>query len=406
MKLNKLIQFPVIVVLLLFALKSNAQIDTAHVQYTHINQYIYPHLMDPNYTSVATFYCVEQVAAGYGMLVSGDGTEAGWSGLAQRYEVRDDSVKMMGAALMLSDLADYVPWETHQITISIWDSTMTTEIYAQTFVDGSCGESFQGPPNSYFPFLEFIFDDTITLYEDYHLAVVYEKNCLQIGTSVPMFMALSDYACEHPYHGCCTPYGISTKYKPYVKFGCNNRDWRHVDSVDNWMSPTSSYHYAARYQRDQVTVSDPNHPFNDPNSEAYDPNIVLCDTVVYKAFGLLPIRALENSTTANDSTGIGGGSAGDDTTSTGGGSQDSYIATVLADEDIELYPNPADEVLNIRSDYNITEIDVVDAMNRVIERWELNTRELTLDIASYKSGTYFIIIKTDKGSLTKKFIVR
>ena len=406
MKLNKLIQFPVIVVLLLFALKSNAQIDTAHVQYTHINQYIYPHLMDPNYTSVATFYCVEQVAAGYGMLVSGDGTEAGWSGLAQRYEVRDDSVKMMGAALMLSDLADYVPWETHQITISIWDSTMTTEIYAQTFVDGSCGESFQGPPNSYFPFLEFIFDDTITLYEDYHLAVVYEKNCLQIGTSVPMFMALSDYACEHPYHGCCTPYGISTKYKPYVKFGCDNRDWRHVDSVDNWMSPTSSYHYAARYQRDQVTVSDPNHPFNDPNSEAYDPNIVLCDTVVYKAFGLLPIRALENSTTANDSTGIGGGSAGDDTTSTGGGSQDSYIATVLADEDIELYPNPADEVLNIRSDYNITEIDVVDAMNRVIERWELNTRELTLDIASYKSGTYFIIIKTDKGSLTKKFIVR
>ena len=406
MKLNKLIQFPVIVVLLLFALKSNAQIDTAHVQYTHINQYIYPHLMDPNYTSVATFYCVEQVAAGYGMLVSGDGTEAGWSGLAQRYEVRDDSVKMMGAALMLSDLADYVPWETHQITISIWDSTMTTEIYAQTFVDGSCGESFQGPPNSYFPFLEFIFDDTITLYEDYHLAVVYEKNCLQIGTSVPMFMALSDYACEHPYHGCCTPYGISTKYKPYVKFGCNNRDWRHVDSVDNWMSPTSSYHYAARYQRDQVTVSDPNHPFNDPNSEAYDPNIVLCDTVVYKAFGLLPIRALENSTTANDSTGIGGGSAGDDTTSTGGGSQDSYIATVLADEDIELYPNPADEVLNIRSDYNITEIEVIDAMNRVIERWELNSRELTLDVASYKSGTYFIIIKTDKGSLTKKFIVR
>ncbi|MBO5839315.1 MAG: T9SS type A sorting domain-containing protein, partial [Bacteroidales bacterium] len=26
--------------------------------------------------------------------------------------------------------------------------------------------------------------------------------------------------------------------------------------------------------------------------------------------------------------------------------------------------------------------------------------------ASYKSGTYFIIIRTDKGSLTKKFIVR
>ncbi|MEE0937588.1 MAG: T9SS type A sorting domain-containing protein, partial [Bacteroidales bacterium] len=107
-----------------------------------------------------------------------------------------------------------------------------------------------------------------------------------------------------------------------------------------------------------------------------------------------------------DSTSTGGSSTStdNDSTSTGGG--DSYIATVLADKDIELYPNPADEVLNIRSDYNITEIEVIDAMNRVIERWELNTRELTLDIASYKSGTYFIIIKTDKGSLTKKFIVR
>jgi len=407
MKLNKLINLLIVIELLFVSSKVDAQIDTAHVQYTHINQYIYPHLMDPNYTSVATFYCAELDAAGYGMFVSEEvGT---WSGLAQRYEVRDDSVKIMGAALMLSALADYVPWETHQITISIWDSTMTTEIYTQTFVDGSCGESFQGPPNSYFPFLEFIFDDTITLYEDYHLAVVYEKNCLQIGTSVPMFMALSDYACEHPYHGCCTPYGISTKYKPYVRFGCDNRDWRHVDSVDNWMSPTSSYHYAARYQRDQVIVSDPNHPFNDPNSDAYDPNIVLCDTVVYKAFGLLPIRALtdnDSTLTGDDSTSTGGGSTStdDDSISTGGG--DSYIATVLADEDIELYPNPADEVLNIRSDYNITEIEVIDAINRVIERWELNTRELTLDVASYKSGTYFIIIKTDKGSLTKKFIVR
>lgn len=407
MKLNKLINLLIVIELLFVSSKVDAQIDTAHIQYTHINQYIYPHLMDPNYTSVATLYCAELIQPAFGMFVSEEvGT---WSGLAQRYEVRDDSIKIMGASLMVREPSQYLPWETHQITISIWDSTMSNEIYSQTFIDGSCWDSIQTPPNSSLPFIEFLFDDTITLYEDYHLAVVYEKNCLQIGTSVPVFMTLSDYACDHQYHGCCTPYGISTKYKPYVKFCCDEgrTDWRYVDSVNNWTDPQFTYSVGARYQWLQDFINDPNSPwYNDPNSEYYDPDVVLCDTVVYQAIGICPIRALENSTTGNDSTETGGGSAGDDTTSTGGGSQDSYIATVLADGDIELYPNPADEVLNIRSDYNITEIEVIDAMNRVIERWELNTRELTLDVESYKSGTYFIIIKTDKGSLTKKFIVR
>lgn len=77
MKLNKLINLLIVIELLFVSSKVDAQIDTAHVQYTHINQYIYPHLMDPNYTSVATFYCAELDASGYGMLVSGDGTEAG-----------------------------------------------------------------------------------------------------------------------------------------------------------------------------------------------------------------------------------------------------------------------------------------------------------------------------------------
>ena len=407
MKLNKLINLLIVIELLFVSSKVDAQIDTAHVQYTHINQYIYPHLMDPNYTSVATLYCAELIQPAFGMFVSEEvGT---WSGLAQRYEVRDDSIKIMGASLMVREPSQYLPWETHQITISIWDSTMSNEIYSQTFIDGSCWDSIQTPPNSSLPFIEFLFDDTITLYEDYHIAVYYEKICFQIGMSLPVFMTLSDYACDHQYHGCCTPYGISTKYKPYVKFGCDNRDWRHVDSVNNWAGPQNTYHFTARYQKMQEDVSDPNHYLNNPSSDSYDPNVVLCDTVVYRAFGLLPIRALtdnDSTLTGDDSTSTGGGSTStdNDSTSTGGG--DSYIATVLADEDIELYPNPADEVLNIRSDYNITEIEVIDAMNRVIERWELNSRELTLDVASYKSGTYFIIIKTDKGSLTKKFIVR
>ena len=410
MKLNKLINLLIVILLLFVSSKVGAQIDTVHMQYTHINQYIYPHLMDPSYTSVTTYNIQYQpVGSPFQMHINVADNQGFLSGFSQRYEVRNDSVKIMGVALLIRDVAMYTPGETRQITISIWDSTMTNEIYSKPFIDATYMDTFQTPPNSSLPFFEFIFNDTLTLYEDYHVAIEYPKRCEGVGVSVPAFMGLSDYACIEMNHGCCEPYGISTKYKPYVKFCCDEgrTDWRYVDSVNNWTDPQFTYSVGARYQWLQDYINDPNSPwYNDPNSEYYDPDVVLCDTVVYQAIGICPIRALENSTTGNDSTGIGGGSAGDDTTSTGGGSQDSYIATVLADEDIELYPNPADEVLNIRSDYNITEIEVIDAMNRVIERWELNTRELTLDVASYKSGTYFIIIKTDKGSLTKKFIVR
>ena len=389
-KLNKIMKNVLIKLLIIgniffFPLDTDAQIDTAHISYAHINQYIYPHLMDTSYSSVATIYdptsCLPNDAefTCSPLMLYKQPFEL-TKGFAQRYEVRNDSIKIVGVAMMISDVAQDLPWETHSITISIWDSTMSNELYSESFIDGGCHDSYQTPPNSSYPFLEFIFSDTLTLYEDYHVAVIYPKICNDLERSNPIFMALSDYVCSD------VPYGISTKYKPYIMLGCeNSRDWQHVDSVSNW--GIQSYHSIAKYEYMQDTT----------------------DTAVYKAIGICPIKALENSIiTGDDSTGTGSGSTGtgDDTTSTGGGSQDSYIATVLADEDIELYPNPADEVLNIRSEYNITEIEVIDAMNRVIEHWELNSRELTLDVASYKSGTYFIIIKTDKGSLTKKFIVQ
>ena len=388
---------------LFVSVSAKAQIDTAYASNLYSNQYIFPPLMDTNYTSTNTTLqgllaheCESYVG---GMQQSHtDYTQTSVTGFAQRYEVKYDSVKIMGASLLLAHLSSpfYEIFGYTEIIISVWDTTLTNMIYSKSFIDGGYVDNYQLPATTLYPYMEFIFDDTLTLYNDYCVSVEYPKGCPSPGQG-PMFMTLSDYACtsEDAYSDCCTPYGVCTKYKPYVRFGCEGeRSWRHVDSVNNWSSPSTSYSYVARYQHNQ-----------EPGFRFY-PNMNICDSVVYKAIGLCPIRALENIITGDDSTSTGGGSTstGNDSTSTGGG--DSYIATVLADEDIELYPNPADEVLNIRSDYNITEIEVIDAINRVIERWELNTRELTLDVASYKSGTYFIIIKTDKGSLTKKFIVQ
>ena len=368
----------------------NAQTDTAYVQNLYSSQYIYPPIIDTNYTSINTLGNYHEGAASLFALASNaPPNEFLLTGFAQRYEVKD-SVKIMGVALMINGV-HLDPFGNNNVTISVWDSTMTNLIHVKNFIDGGVIQGYQLPATSIYPFVEYIFDDTLTLYEDYHISVEYPKRCQAIQTSEPLFMVLSDYIDYSPdgLSGYCVPYGICAKYRPYVRFGCDNRTpWTHVDNVTNWHGELNSYAIAARYQISQL--------FN-PNF----PPELLCDTAVYKAIGLCPIRALEDTLSTGDTT-----LNGNDTISNGGDSTNSALQlSKQLDESVKLSPIPADEVLNIYSDYNILSVEVFDVMNRFIERKELNAKSLQLNISKYQSGTYFIRIKTDKGLVKKKFIV-
>lgn len=368
----------------------NAQTDTAYVQNLYSSQYIYPPIIDTNYTSINTLGNYHEGAASLFALASNaPANEFLLTGFAQRYEVKD-SVKIMGVALMINGV-HLDPFGNNNVTISVWDSTMTNLIHIKHFIDGGWSAGYQYPATSIYPFVEYIFDDTLTLYEDYHISVEYPKRCQAIQTSEPLFMVLSDYIDYSPdgLSGYCVPYGICTKYKPYVRFGCDNRTtWTHVDSVTNWHGELNSYAIAARYQISQLFNPD------------FPPEL-LCDTAVYKAIGLCPIRALEDTLSTGDTT-----LNGNDTISNGGDSTNSALQlSKQLDESVKLSPIPADEVLNISSDYNILSVEVFDVMNRFIERKESNSKSLQLNISKYQAGTYFIRIKTDKGLVKKKFIV-
>ena len=382
------------IITLIFALiglvSLNAQTDTAYVQNLYSSQYIYPPIIDTNYTSINTLGNYHEGAASLFALASNaPPNEFLLTGFAQRYEVKD-SVKIMGVALMVNGV-NLDPFGNNNVTISVWDSTMTNLIHVKNFIDGGVIQGYQLPATSIYPFVEYIFDDTLTLYEDYHISVEYPKRCQAIQTSEPLFMVLSDYIDYSPdgLSGYCVPYGICTKYKPYVRFGCDNRTtWTHVDSVTNGHGELNSYAIAARYQISQLFNPD------------FPPEL-LCDTAVYKAIGLCPIRALEDTLSTGDTT-----LNGNDTISNGGDSTNSALQlSKQLDESVKLSPIPADEILNIKSDYNILSIEVFDVMNRFIERKELNSKTLQLNISKYQSGTYFIRIKTDKGLVKKKFIV-
>ena len=368
----------------------NAQTDTAYVQNLYSSQYIYPPIIDTNYTSINTLGNYHEGAASLFALASNaPPNEFLLTGFAQRYEVKD-SVNIMGVALMINGV-HLDPFGNNNVTISVWDSTMTNLIHVKNFIDGGWTAGYQYPATSIYPFVEYIFDDTLTLYEDYHISVEYPKRCQAIQTSEPLFMVLSDYIDYSPdgLSGYCVPYGICAKYRPYVRFGCDNRTpWTHVDNVTNWHGELNSYAIAARYQISQLFNPD------------FPPEL-LCDTAVYKAIGLCPIRALEDTLSTGDTT-----LNGNDTISNGGDSTNSALQlSKQLDESVKLSPIPADEILNIKSDYNILSIEVFDVMNRFIERKELNAKSLQLNISKYQSGTYFIRIKTDKGLVKKKFIV-
>ena len=71
---------------------------------------------------------------------------------------------------------------------------------------------------------------------------------------------------------------------------------------------------------------------------------------------------------------------------------------------VELYPNPADEWLHIEGK-DIRKIMVVNVMGQIIETMETEGQEvLSLNIKHYEQGTYIMILNTEKGIITRRFV--
>ena len=75
------------------------------------------------------------------------------------------------------------------------------------------------------------------------------------------------------------------------------------------------------------------------------------------------------------------------------------------DNNIFIYPNPAANVLNImvKNSITISTITINDISGKQIYK-SGNTINNSIDVSSLSSGVYFVTFKSDKGSVTKKFI--
>ena len=368
MKRKNLPGLLVLVSLFFAGFTAKAQLDTAWVAYNYTDQYIFPPLADSAYErwdlGIYTGNTMNTMLA----IDAANDTNC-ITEIAQRFEVRD-SVKIMGAALCVMYMPALQGFDCDTVTVEVWDTDLINTLYSKTFIVGGIGEGVQIIGLS--GFVEVLFDDTITLYNDYYVSIRNSLPCDNHSFAYAPFTQFSFIFMNYYGTGIsCTPYACRTKYKPYVKMCKVNpetgRDiispWTNIEDIPAW-SAESSYDKIASYYRP-----------------------VGCDTIVNAPMGICPIKVFEDTVSQ-------------DTTSSG------VLSVELLEKAVRVYPNPANEVLNVACDYDIESIAVFDAVNRLVEERKVNSKTLQLPLANYAQGTYFITITTPKGKLNKKFVVQ
>jgi len=71
---------------------------------------------------------------------------------------------------------------------------------------------------------------------------------------------------------------------------------------------------------------------------------------------------------------------------------------------VKIYPNPAQEVLNLKSTINLNQIEIIDAYGNVVKRFNPNQAQFQLPIESLAQGIYYLKIKTVDSNLTERFV--
>ena len=74
--------------------------------------------------------------------------------------------------------------------------------------------------------------------------------------------------------------------------------------------------------------------------------------------------------------------------------------------EISIYPNPANDVLNIVSNINIKRIEILSFIGQSLFNKEINNKNTIIDTSALKAGIYFIRIETENGLRTEKITIK
>ncbi len=73
---------------------------------------------------------------------------------------------------------------------------------------------------------------------------------------------------------------------------------------------------------------------------------------------------------------------------------------------ITLYPNPAENKVNVIVSEDVFELIIFDAVGKIMNKYKINQQAFELDISNYSPGIYFINFTDKNNNYTKKLIVK
>jgi hypothetical protein len=75
------------------------------------------------------------------------------------------------------------------------------------------------------------------------------------------------------------------------------------------------------------------------------------------------------------------------------------------DTHFEIFPNPVSDQLNIVSSATIISIEIFDITGKQLLRKQMNQKQIVQDFSDYENGIYILKANTEKGWVTKRFVV-
>ncbi|RLD50463.1 MAG: hypothetical protein DRJ05_19590, partial [Bacteroidetes bacterium] len=78
----------------------------------------------------------------------------------------------------------------------------------------------------------------------------------------------------------------------------------------------------------------------------------------------------------------------------------------IQEQDISVFPNPATDLVNIQSDFNITNIKVYNYAGQMVNFETVNSKIYQVNTSGLNAGIYFFQINTTEGSISKRIIIQ
>ncbi len=226
-------------------------------------------------------------------------------------------------------------------------------IYEKKFISGGFQDGRNSLDVPQVKFVECFFDSVVSITGNDHYFVSLESLEIPCYNSVEGLYRPTQFLFAIKKNAIELPCGCGAKYRVHA-MKCNDRnEWTAPEDIDwgEW-------------------------------ADHYFGGMSICEYPIYAPAGFFPMRAVEDTTTM------------------------ALVNVALAADAVTLYPNPAKSgEIRVEAAENILNVEIYDIANRLVRCESANAKSVRLNLSALSSGTYLAKVRTESGTVARKFII-